>query len=333
MNWLLLTCSSVIGAIVILYALWPRMVQNTKIRAIAFSLALAAIIVPAGINYYFYSDGDIENTVAATMPFEYPDLGDTSWKGPINTSTPQSHDTMSMSSVTARLEAKLKQNPNDIGGWILLGRSYVALGQPSRAVSIFEEKVEEFPNNSDLLLSYGETLTEINGGNVTAKSAEMFQKALNQEPANPRAGYDLALYEIQQGQSEEALKRLNLLLKAAPGGAPWTTQVKEKIRSLQGKQVGENTMKQPTKEQVAEVSAMAPQDRSDFIRSMVDGLPEELAENPDNLNGWLNLGRSYGVLNEWPKSVDAYQKALELSPDDQNIKLLLEQATAKANTQ
>jgi len=295
-------------------------------RLIAFSLALAVIILPASFNYYFSRDGDNRSNIASTEPLEIQDFGDITWTGPVSTPATSDHNSMSMSSVTARLEAKLNQNPDDIGGWILLGRSYVALGQPERAISIFEKKIEEFPKNNDLLLSYGETLADISGGNITDKAAEMFKKAYDIDPANPRAGYNLALYEIQQGQSSVALERLNELLKLAPEGAAWTAQVKEKISALNGGLTISNTMKQPTSEQINQVNSMSPDDRSNFIRSMVDGLAAQLAENPDNLDGWLNLGRSYGVLNEWQKSADAYQNALKLSPDDEKIKSRLIQA-------
>ena len=88
-------------------------------------------------------------------------------------------------------------------------------------------------------------------------------------------------------------------------------------------------MKQPSQEQIMEVSSMSAGDQDAFIRSMVDGLAEDLKENPDNLNGWLNLARSYGVLKEWQKSADAYQEAIRLSPEDEKIKGLYKSAFEK----
>jgi cytochrome c-type biogenesis protein CcmH len=42
---------------------------------------------------------------------------------------------------------------------------------------------------------------------------------------------------------------------------------------------------------------------------MTAKLAGELAVNPDNLNGWLMLGRSYGELEQYPLAVRAYQRA------------------------
>jgi cytochrome c-type biogenesis protein CcmH len=55
---------------------------------------------------------------------------------------------------------------------------------------------------------------------------------------------------------------------------------------------------------------MAPEDQQAMIRSMVDGLEEKLAANPDDLDGWLRLIRSRAVLGEAEKAKAAYDKAL-----------------------
>ena len=48
-----------------------------------------------------------------------------------------------------------------------------------------------------------------------------------------------------------------------------------------------------------------------MIRSMVDGLEQKLATNPDNLDGWLRLIRARAVLGDTDKAKAAYKKALD----------------------
>ena len=48
-----------------------------------------------------------------------------------------------------------------------------------------------------------------------------------------------------------------------------------------------------------------------MIRSMVDGLEQKLAANPDNLDGWLRLIRARTVLGDTDKAKAAYKTALE----------------------
>jgi cytochrome c-type biogenesis protein CcmH len=52
------------------------------------------------------------------------------------------------------------------------------------------------------------------------------------------------------------------------------------------------------------------------IRTMVAGLAQRLAANPDDADGWLRLGRAYAVLGERDKAVDAYEHAQKLAPND-----------------
>jgi cytochrome c-type biogenesis protein CcmH len=46
-----------------------------------------------------------------------------------------------------------------------------------------------------------------------------------------------------------------------------------------------------------------------------------LASAPDDLNGWLQLGRAYAVLGEADKASDAFDHAAKLKPSDVGIPL------------
>jgi cytochrome c-type biogenesis protein CcmH len=52
---------------------------------------------------------------------------------------------------------------------------------------------------------------------------------------------------------------------------------------------------------------------SDSPQSMVARLARRLEQHPNDLNGWLMLGRSYTVLQEYPLAVRAYERADRLS--------------------
>jgi cytochrome c-type biogenesis protein CcmH len=51
----------------------------------------------------------------------------------------------------------------------------------------------------------------------------------------------------------------------------------------------------------------------DSPQAMVARLARRLEHNPDDLNGWLMLGRSYTVLQEYPLAVRAFERADRLS--------------------
>lgn len=63
------------------------------------------------------------------------------------------------------------------------------------------------------------------------------------------------------------------------------------------------------------------------VEQMVSGLANRLEQNPDDLEGWIMLGRSYRVMNRFAEATKAYRKANELSGGDNADILVAEAAT------
>jgi cytochrome c-type biogenesis protein CcmH len=61
---------------------------------------------------------------------------------------------------------------------------------------------------------------------------------------------------------------------------------------------------------------------SDTPAAMTAKLARRLAAQPDDLSGWLQLGRSYQVLEQWPLAVRAFQRADRLA-DGKNVNAIL----------
>ena len=59
----------------------------------------------------------------------------------------------------------------------------------------------------------------------------------------------------------------------------------------------------------ADIAALPPEERSNAIRGMVGGLAEKLSKNGNDLQGWLQLIRSYVVLGERQKAEAAAASA------------------------
>ena len=61
---------------------------------------------------------------------------------------------------------------------------------------------------------------------------------------------------------------------------------------------------------------MTVEDRVAMIRNMVESLDAKLAENPDNLEGWLRLVRSYSVMGDRAAAVTALERARQTFPGE-----------------
>src|SRR6185503_18185094 len=71
------------------------------------------------------------------------------------------------------------------------------------------------------------------------------------------------------------------------------------------------TDRQAERDQVAQQQAQINQ-----IRGMVAKLADEMKQHPDDLEGWLRLGRSYAVLGQADDAAAAFAQAEKLKPND-----------------
>lgn len=60
-------------------------------------------------------------------------------------------------------------------------------------------------------------------------------------------------------------------------------------------------------------------DHSEQFHRMIDALKSKVAENPDNIDAWVQLGNIYFDDHQFNKAVHAYEKALEIEPDNADV--------------
>ncbi len=71
--------------------------------------------------------------------------------------------------------------------------------------------------------------------------------------------------------------------------------------------------------------------KSDQVKAMVDKLAAKLEKNPNDVEGWIMLSRSYKVMERFQDAVDAMKKAHAITGDRPDILLQMADALAMAN--
>ena len=92
-----------------------------------------------------------------------------------------------VAAMVAKLEQRLRDHPDDLAGWLLLGRSYLALNRVDDGVVAYEHAHQLDANNADAAMGLGEAMSLRAGGEITPPSAQLFEQALVLAPANPKA--------------------------------------------------------------------------------------------------------------------------------------------------
>ena len=242
--------------------------------------------------------------------------------------------------LVARLEQRLKENPGDADGWVLLARTYLTHSEFAPALAAYRRAMEAGNRQPDIAVDYGEALVLAEKGLVTLEARALFREVVAADPLNPKAGYYLGLSLAQQGKVKEALQAWVDLRAVSPEGAPWLEAVDQQIASAaqelglapwavkpsakalalgltaktpSASEPAREPARGPSTEDVQAAGQMSAGDRNAMIRSMVQRLADRLADNPDDLEGWRRLARAYEVLGEKEKAEQAQAriKALE----------------------
>ena len=221
-----------------------------------------------------------------------------------------------ISILIAKAENHLARNPDDGAGWDLLAPIYYRSGRVEDAANAFSQAIRLLGPTPERLDGYAETLIAQSNGIVTAQARARLQQSLTLKADNPRAEYYLALALEQEGKRAEARTAFEAMAKEAPADAPWLPLVNRHIAELAGEEGGAvaGNLGNPTADDVAAAQDLSAGDRQQMIAGMVESLAAKLQENPDNIEGWMRVIRSYVVLDQRPKAEAALQTALKTFP-------------------
>jgi cytochrome c-type biogenesis protein CcmH len=259
--------------------------------------------------------------------------------------TAQDHSPASLQKATADLAAKLRQNPSDAAGWLLYGRSLVMLSQWDQAEDAYRHAMDLGENSPDIAADHAEVLVMQAGGVVTPAADIALRQVLKADPDNGLARYYLAVAAMQAGEPRQAIDGFQALLAELPEASPLRAQLGLKVAEAAraagvpvpalakgpapqpdagldpGPAPGTGSQPGPDSNAIADAANMTEAQRQEMIRGMVANLAAKQDADPNNVDGWLRLGRAYAVLHETDKAAAAYEKAAELRPSDVSIPL------------
>jgi len=290
----------------------------------AFAVVVALPLVAGSLYLWLGAPGAVDQPIAAR---ERPAT-------PAVTAMPEG-GVPDVEQMVIGLAERLRSQPDDLDGWIMLGRSYSVLERFDEAVVALKHAEMMAKGDASVTAMLGEFQVFAAGGVVTPEAKATFDDAVARDAGHPAARFYLALAKRQVGDAQGALDDWLALLRDSDPAATWLPVLRQRIDETAaglGVDVAGLTPAPPaasaapsapppgpTAEDVAAAAGMSADDQGEMIRGMVARLAERLEDEPGDLDGWLRLGRSYGVLGEPQKSRDAYAQAAALSPDDPAI--------------
>jgi cytochrome c-type biogenesis protein CcmH len=158
-----LIVAAVMAALAAAAVAWPLM-RDARSRVLGAVAGLLVIGAAAGL-YPLWSNWD----------WNAPPAPETTLGGP------------AVLEMVAKLEKRLADQPNDLQGWIMLGRSYVALQRFDDAILAFDHAHRLDARDLEATIGLGEAMSIKAGGDITPQAAELFEAAVRAAPDNPKA--------------------------------------------------------------------------------------------------------------------------------------------------
>ncbi len=151
-------------------------------------------------------------------------LGNPRALDPLQTQPPSSVSTQQIEGMLVKLVEKLKKNPDDANGWVMLARSYKALGRLAEAAEAYSHASALVDQDAALLADYAETLSQMNGGGLQGKPGELIARALKIDPEDPQSLFMAGLAASERGDFGAAADHWSrLLTKIDPGSEDYAT--------------------------------------------------------------------------------------------------------------
>ena len=134
------------------------------------------------------------------------------------------HDIMQM---IQKVEEKTKTDPNNVEAWVILGKTYAAVGHWPEALQAYEKAIKLQPDAPAIMTGYAETLAISNDRVLKGKPIELILKALEKDP-NDLKGLELAgIYNFQEKNFAQAAYYMKHLYKLLPPESPYAQDILE----------------------------------------------------------------------------------------------------------
>ncbi|MBU1212947.1 MAG: c-type cytochrome biogenesis protein CcmI [Alphaproteobacteria bacterium] len=233
--------------------------------------------------------------------------------------------------LVAKVEAQLRETPEDGRGWDAIAPVYLRLQRFGDASNAFARAIRLLGETPKRLRGFAESTVLANNGIVVEPARLAYQQLLTKEPGDHEARFWLAMADEQEGKLDAAEKGYRSVLTDAPEDAPWKSVVEARIATIAAQRStteatgnsqsgskqaagGQSTANAdagtkpsppetsgakppgPTSADIAAARELSKDDQQAFINAMVERLAGKLDKNPDDFEGWLRLVRAYSVL-------------------------------------
>jgi cytochrome c-type biogenesis protein CcmH len=128
-----------------------------------------------------------------------------------------------------KLADKLKANPSDPAGWIMLARSYNSMERYGEATGAYAKATELNPNDADIWAEYAFATAMANDRKLEGKPTELINQALKVDPQNPKALQLAGTAAFDAKDYKKAIEIWQRVLTRVPPGSDVAQAINDRI--------------------------------------------------------------------------------------------------------
>jgi cytochrome c-type biogenesis protein CcmH len=132
-----------------------------------------------------------------------------------------------------RLAERIKENPDDVKGWAMLGRSYAVLDRYADAVAAYANAVKRSEPDAQLLADYADALAMAQGRHLQGEPERLIAQALKVDPHNVKALMLAGAVAFEKKDFKGAIAHWRKILEVVPPDSDMADSIRDSIADAQ----------------------------------------------------------------------------------------------------
>lgn len=192
--------------------------QKSRGRWMALVVLLIVPLSSVALYLYFGSYRVVENPglARATAPAQ-------------TAAAPQ----MSVEEMETRIKERLRENPEDVEGWFLLGRTYMSQRRFDEAVTAYQRSYDLLPNEAGVIFALADALGMQKNGNLLGEPEQLIKRGLQLAPRFPNGLWLAGLAAEQRQDYATAYRYWTELLPLVASNPESSREVKNLLHALE----------------------------------------------------------------------------------------------------
>ncbi len=163
----------------------------------------------------------------------------------------------SLEEMVERLAERLRQEPDNAEGWVMLARSYTSMERFGDAAVAYARAHSLVGDQPGLLADYADALVMANGREFTDQAGGLLLKALETDPGNVKALWLTGHWKNQTGDYADAVRYWQRAAEQLPPGGEDALVIAQQIRQARENLAPGEVVEAPTPDQEATPAAPA----------------------------------------------------------------------------